>query len=102
MVAPSEGRLVLVQGEREVPVAPLPAEVKVSVVIPTLNEARNLPHVFARLPEGLHELIVVDGRSTDDTVAVRDGCTRASGSSTRPERARATPLHTALRPARGT
>ena len=42
----------------------------VSVVIPTLNEARNLPHVFAKLPGGLHEVIVVDGRSVDDTCAV--------------------------------
>jgi glycosyltransferase involved in cell wall biosynthesis len=42
---------------------------KVSVVIPTLNEARNLPHVFAKLPAGLHEVIVVDGNSVDDTVA---------------------------------
>ena len=42
----------------------------VSVVIPTLNEARNLPHVFARLPDGLHEVIVVDGHSMDDTCAV--------------------------------
>ena len=44
--------------------------VRVSVVIPTLNEADNLPHVFARLPVGLHEVIVVDGHSTDRTVAV--------------------------------
>jgi glycosyltransferase involved in cell wall biosynthesis len=43
---------------------------RVSVVIPTLNEARNLPHVFALLPADLHEVIVVDGNSTDDTVAV--------------------------------
>ena len=42
---------------------------KVSVVIPTLNEARNLPHVFAELPAGLHEVIIVDGNSVDDTVA---------------------------------
>jgi glycosyltransferase involved in cell wall biosynthesis len=42
----------------------------VTVVIPTLNEARNLPHVFKRLPENLHEVVLVDGRSTDDTVAV--------------------------------
>ena len=41
---------------------------KVSVVIPALNEARNLPHVFAELPEGLHEVIVVDGNSIDDTI----------------------------------
>jgi glycosyltransferase involved in cell wall biosynthesis len=44
--------------------------VQVSVVIPTLNEADNLPWVFARLPQGLHEVIVVDGHSTDATVAV--------------------------------
>lgn len=43
---------------------------RVSVVIPTLNEARNLPHVFASLPAGLHEVIVVDGHSRDDTLAV--------------------------------
>ena len=38
----------------------------VSVVIPALNEARNLPHVFARLPE-VHEVIIVDGHSVDGT-----------------------------------
>jgi len=43
---------------------------RVSVVIPTLNEEKNLPHVFGRLPGGLHEVIVVDGHSTDDTVEV--------------------------------
>jgi glycosyltransferase involved in cell wall biosynthesis len=42
----------------------------VSVIIPALNEARNLPHVFARLPEGLHEVIIVDGHSVDGTAAV--------------------------------
>jgi glycosyltransferase involved in cell wall biosynthesis len=43
---------------------------RISVVIPALNEARNLPHVFERLPDDLHEVIVVDGHSLDDTVAV--------------------------------
>jgi glycosyltransferase involved in cell wall biosynthesis len=43
---------------------------RVSVVIPTYNEARNLPHVFSLLPEDVHEVIVVDGRSVDDTIAV--------------------------------
>jgi glycosyltransferase involved in cell wall biosynthesis len=42
----------------------------VSVVIPTLNEAGNLPHVLPRIPTWIHELIVVDGLSHDDTVAV--------------------------------
>jgi len=37
------------------------------VVVPTRNEARNLAHVFAALPAGLHEVIVVDGHSTDGT-----------------------------------
>jgi glycosyltransferase involved in cell wall biosynthesis len=40
------------------------------VVIPTLNEARNLPHVFSRLPADVYEVIVVDGHSVDDTIAV--------------------------------
>jgi glycosyltransferase involved in cell wall biosynthesis len=43
---------------------------RVSVVIPTYNEAKNLPHVFALLPEDLHEVIVVDGRSVDGTIAM--------------------------------
>jgi glycosyltransferase involved in cell wall biosynthesis len=42
----------------------------VSVVIPTLNEERNLPHVFAKLPEDITEVILVDGGSVDRTVAV--------------------------------
>jgi len=42
----------------------------VSVVIPTLNEARNLPHVLSALPEDLHEVVIVDGCSVDDTLAV--------------------------------
>lgn len=41
----------------------------VSVVIPALNEAENIPHVLARLPQGLHEVLLVDGQSIDNTVA---------------------------------
>jgi len=40
------------------------------VVVPTLNEARNLPYVFSRIPADVHEVIVVDGHSVDDTIAV--------------------------------
>src|ERR1700733_8480882 len=43
---------------------------RVSVIIPARNEARNLPHVLAALPPGLHEVILVDGHSDDDTVEV--------------------------------
>ena len=43
---------------------------RISIVIPTLNEARNLPYVFKALPSGTHEVIVVDGYSIDDTLAV--------------------------------
>jgi glycosyltransferase involved in cell wall biosynthesis len=35
-----------------------------------MNEEKNLPYVFSRLPEGLHEVILVDGHSVDETVAV--------------------------------
>ena len=42
----------------------------VSVIIPAMNEARNLPFVAARMPEGVDEIVFVDGNSTDDTVAV--------------------------------
>ena len=43
----------------------------VSVVVPTINEARNLPYALSRLPmDCVTEVIVVDGRSTDDTVEI--------------------------------
>jgi glycosyltransferase involved in cell wall biosynthesis len=45
----------------------------VSVVIPTLNEAKNLPALLPRIPAWVHEVIIVDGRSADDTVAVARG-----------------------------
>src|SRR4051794_9076951 len=45
-----------------------PTDPTVSVVIPTLNEARNLPYAMWRLPDCVTEVIVVDGRSSDDTV----------------------------------
>lgn len=42
----------------------------VSVVIPAVNEAENLPYVFKSLPEWIHEVVLVDGNSTDSTVEV--------------------------------
>jgi glycosyltransferase involved in cell wall biosynthesis len=41
---------------------------RVSVVLPTLNEAENLPHILPLL--GGYEVIVVDGGSTDGTLDV--------------------------------
>jgi Glycosyl transferase family 2 len=43
---------------------------QVSVVIPALNEADNIAHVLERLPDDLHEVILVDGNSRDRTVEV--------------------------------
>ena len=47
---------------------PILSIVRVSVVIPTLNEADNLRHVFERMPTEVFEIILVDGNSTDGTV----------------------------------
>lgn len=41
---------------------------RVSVVVPALNEARNLEEVLPELPE-VHEVVLVDGGSLDGTVA---------------------------------
>jgi glycosyltransferase involved in cell wall biosynthesis len=58
-------------GDAEYPRAPLDAKApRISVVIPTLNEASNLPHVLTRLPEIVDEVVLVDGHSIDDTIAV--------------------------------
>jgi glycosyltransferase involved in cell wall biosynthesis len=43
---------------------------RVSFVIPTLNEEKNLPYLMPRLPEWAYEVIIVDGRSTDRTVEI--------------------------------
>jgi glycosyltransferase involved in cell wall biosynthesis len=42
----------------------------VSVILPVMNEASNLPHVFATLPAWVDEVVLVDGHSIDETVAV--------------------------------
>ena len=40
----------------------------VSVVIPALNEADNLPYVLPKIPSWVDEVVVVDGHSTDSTL----------------------------------
>lgn len=42
---------------------------RVSVIVPALNEERNLEHVLPKIPPTVHEVILVDGFSTDGTVA---------------------------------
>jgi len=42
----------------------------VSVIVPARNGAANLPHVFSALPPWVDEIVLVDGHSVDDTVAV--------------------------------
>lgn len=43
---------------------------RVSVIVPTVNEAKNLPYVLPRIPGWVDEVILVDGHSADGTVAV--------------------------------
>jgi peptidoglycan/xylan/chitin deacetylase (PgdA/CDA1 family) len=43
---------------------------QISVVIPTRNEAQNLYHVLPEIPSFVSEVVMVDGHSTDDTIAV--------------------------------
>lgn len=43
---------------------------KISVVIPTLNEEKNLPRLLKELPSYVDEIIVVDGHSKDRTVEI--------------------------------
>src|SRR3984885_2727800 len=46
----------------------------VSVVIPVKNEARNLPMVLGSLPDWVDEVVLVDGHSVDETIAVARHC----------------------------
>jgi len=45
------------------------ADPTISIVIPALNEARNLERVLPELP-AVHQVVLVDGGSVDDTVEV--------------------------------
>jgi glycosyltransferase involved in cell wall biosynthesis len=41
---------------------------RITVIIPTLNEERNLLHILPNIPITLDEILLVDGYSTDNTV----------------------------------
>lgn len=43
---------------------------RVSVLIPCLNEADNLPYVLRAMPDWVHEVVIIDDHCSDDTVAV--------------------------------
>jgi glycosyltransferase involved in cell wall biosynthesis len=43
---------------------------RVSVIVPAVNEEGNLPFVLPKIGEWVDEVILVDGRSTDKTLAV--------------------------------
>ena len=45
-------------------------QLRVSVVIPTFNEADNIPYVLGRMPDDVHEVLIVDGLSSDGTADV--------------------------------
>jgi glycosyltransferase involved in cell wall biosynthesis len=42
----------------------------ISVVIPVRNEAQNLYYILPRIPAFVSQVVLVDGHSTDDTIAV--------------------------------
>ncbi|NMO90357.1 glycosyltransferase family 2 protein [Actinomycetospora sp. TBRC 11914] len=50
-----------------------PSTPSVSVIVPTRNEAANLPIVLGQVP-GHYEVVIVDGNSVDDTVEVARRC----------------------------
>ena len=73
----------------------------VSVIIPARNEAANLPHVLGTLPTWVDEVVLVDGHSVDDTVAVtRALCPRAKVV-TQPGRGKGDALHAGFAAATG-
>lgn len=74
---------------------------RISVVIPTLNEADNIPHVLDDVPGWVHEVIIVDGHSVDDTPGVARRLWPNHHIVTRERRRRRQPLPTGVVDRRG-
>lgn len=60
------------EADRRTPIRTERPRPSVSVVIPALNEADNLYHILPHLPSIVSEVVLVDGRSRDDTIAVAE------------------------------
>lgn len=73
----------------------------VSFVIPTLNEAKNLPSLLPRIPLWAHEVIIVDGRSTDGTVEIARRLRRDVRIVMEPRRGKGAALQAGFRAATG-
>jgi glycosyltransferase involved in cell wall biosynthesis len=73
----------------------------VSFVIPTLNEAKNLPLVLPRIPKWAFEVIIVDGRSTDNTIEVAQQLRPDVRIVTEARRGKGAALQSGFRAARG-
>ena len=73
----------------------------VSFVIPTLNEAKNLPHLLPRIPEWAYEVIIIDGRSTDGTIEVARQLLPNVRIVVEPRRGKGAALQAGFRDARG-
>lgn len=74
---------------------------RVTFIVPTLNEGANLPHVLPRIPEWAFEVIIVDGRSTDNTVAIAQELYSGVRVILEPRRGKGAALRAGFRAARG-
>lgn len=74
---------------------------RISAVIPTLNEAKNLELLLPLLPAWLDEVIVVDGQSTDGTVDVVRRLRPSARVIVEPRRGKGAALRTAYAAATG-
>lgn len=75
--------------------------VRVSVVVPTVNEAENVAEVLPTIPSWVDEVILVDGGSTDGTVAAARAALPGIRVVTEPRPGKGVALQTGWRAATG-